>query len=172
MAETITGDTVGNEHPLVTAFPIQGSGRRIRGFDVGQVRVTVESDKEHDERAKALASSLISHAMGVDWHWNRLKHERDHAVKSAHIAHDKMLDAQAKLPPASPVRLLGVGTVRFDENGRMWLMNKRETGWSSFAVPVADWDDLFRRYNVRVTSHGVDAAGAWWSVENCAKEAK
>ncbi len=156
-------------NPLVHEFPIQASGNRIRTFDVGNIRVSVEADREHDDRAKALASALVSHALGVEWRWTALENERDHAVKSAEIARDKMLDAQAKLPPPSPVRLLGVGTVRFDEQGRMWLMNKRETGWGSFAVPVADWDDLFRRYNVRVTEHGVDSAGAWWSVENCAR---
>ena len=26
---------------------------------------------------------------------------------------------------------------------------------------------LFRRFNVRVTGHGTDEHGAWWSVENC-----
>lgn len=70
-----------------------------------------------------------------------------------------------KIPPMRPVRLLGVGCVRFLD-GRPWLLNKREGGFASFGVPCESWDDLFRRYDVRVTDHGSDATGEWWSVEN------
>ena len=76
--------------------------------------------------------------------------------------------ARAKIPPARPARLLDVGTVRFDESGRLWLMNKREGGWSSFGVCLDDWDNLFRQYNVKVTGHGTDATGPWWAVESIA----
>lgn len=72
--------------------------------------------------------------------------------------------ARAKVP-AVPARIMSTGTVRF-MNGELWLLNRRESGWSSFGIRVGSWDELFRRFNVAVTDHGTDEHGAWWSVEN------
>jgi hypothetical protein len=77
--------------------------------------------------------------------------------------------ARAKVPPAQPMRLLDVGTVRFDESGRLWVMNKRESGWASFGICLDDWDNLFRQFNVKVTGHGVDGNGPWWAIESMSK---
>lgn len=149
-----------------TKFKVQANGSRIRTFDLGDIKISIEADREHDERAKVLAESLRAHALGESFRWSALENERDHAVKSAHKDRELRLAAEAKIAPPKPVRLLGVGTVRFDDKGRLYLMNKRESGWGSFALWIDGWDDLFRRYNVKVTGHGVDEAGAWWSVEN------
>lgn len=65
-----------------------------------------------------------------------------------------------------PIRLIGVGCVRFDEKGRIWCLSNREKGWSAFGYQFDSWDELFRRFDVRVTSHGVDDLGPWWGVES------
>lgn len=150
----------------VHEFMQQANGSRIRQFDLGGIKVSVESDREHDERAKVLAESLRSHALGESFRWSALENERDHAVKSAHKDRELRLAAEAKVAPAEPTKLLGVGCVRFDDKGRLYLLASREKGWSAFALWLDGWDDLFRRYNVRVTAHGTDECGAWWEVRS------
>lgn len=73
--------------------------------------------------------------------------------------------ARAEIPPATPVRVGRGGCVRFAADGRLWLLACPEKGWSAWGVPCAGWDDLFRRYNVRVTEHGTDSHGAFWRIE-------
>lgn len=68
-------------------------------------------------------------------------------------------------------RLLGRGCVRFDERGRIWALSNREKGWSAFGYQFDSWDELFRRFDVRVTDHGTDEWGAWWVIESGAPEA-
>lgn len=63
------------------------------------------------------------------------------------------------------VRLLGVGCVRF-QGSDLWLLNGRERGFAHFGFRLRSWDELFRRWNVRVTEHGADEHGAWWAVES------
>lgn len=72
-------------------------------------------------------------------------------------------EARSKVP-AVKRRLFGEGTVRFDEYGKLWLMDKREQGWGSFGLHFDSWDELFRQFDVRVTRHGSDDAGPWWAV--------
>lgn len=73
---------------------------------------------------------------------------------------------RALVPPKAPLRIFGRGFVRFDADKTLWLLSKRETGWSAFGFRQASWDDLFRRYDVRVVECGTDEHGAWWAVES------
>lgn len=74
---------------------------------------------------------------------------------------------RAALPPDPPVRFFGPCCVRFDPAGNgIWLMNKRETGWSSSGFLYASWDEVFRRFDAHVTSHGTDEAGEYWILSN------
>lgn len=74
----------------------------------------------------------------------------------------RLAHAEARIPPASPVKTMGDGCVRFDDQGRLWLLSKHETGWAAFGFMFDGWDDLFRRYAVRITSYGFDASGPYW----------
>ena len=47
----------------------------------------------------------------------------------------------------------------------VWLLNRRDKGWGEFGFKLRDWDELFRRFNVRVTAAGSDDHGPYWSVE-------
>lgn len=124
-------------------MPTANGGRR-RSFVVDGVTVYVEPH-EDDERSRAVAA-FLSEAP---------------AVVEALRAEVQRL--RAEVPPTDPVRLLGPGCVRFRE-GQLWLLNRREGGWSSFGVQLASWDDLFRRFNAIVTEHGSDAFGPFWVV--------
>lgn len=73
---------------------------------------------------------------------------------------------RALIPPKVPLRIFGRGFVRFDADKSLWLLGKRETGWSAFGFRLDSWDDLFRRYDVRVVECGADEHGSWWAVEN------
>jgi len=78
--------------------------------------------------------------------------------------------ARAKIPPKKPIRLFGPGRVRFDQRGRLWLLDPAK-GWSGTGFMLDGWDDLFRRFAVRVTHHGADADGPFWAVENAEERA-
>lgn len=73
---------------------------------------------------------------------------------------------RALVPPKAPLRIFGRGFVRFDADKSLWLLGKREAGWSAFGFRLDSWDDLFRRYDVRVVECGADEHGSWWAVEN------
>lgn len=71
---------------------------------------------------------------------------------------------EAQVPPERPAQLFGLGCVRFCR-GELWLLNGREKGFARSGFLLASWDELFRRFNVRVTDHGTDEHGPWWAVE-------
>ena len=73
--------------------------------------------------------------------------------------------AGAKIPPKQPARLLGPARARFDERGRLWLLDPAK-GWAGMGFMLDGWDDLFRNYAVRITHHGADAESPFWAVEN------
>lgn len=145
------------------------SGTRNVGFTRDGLSVLVSpTHEEQNERAEELARLLAQEIEGLARLADRIaaaearaeKSERDH------------LRTLAKVPPARPARLMGPGFVRFDPtHGVPWLLGQREKGWASFGVMLDSWDDLFRRYDVRVTEHGTDEHGAWWRVENIARAA-
>jgi len=72
---------------------------------------------------------------------------------------------KALVPPPRPAKMLGAGTIRFDERGNVWLLSNRERGWSAWGIAFESWDELFRRWDVRITAHGVDSTGEWWTAE-------
>jgi hypothetical protein len=94
---------------------------------------------------------------------------------------EKLRVAESKVPPKVPARLMGTGCVRFDGRGDLWLLNCKVDPATGRALPSAGfgefgfvfpggWDELFRAYNVRVTSHSSDAHGPFWLVENVRAE--
>lgn len=75
-------------------------------------------------------------------------------------------DLVERLSPRRPgARLLGPGCLRFDAHGKLWLLGKRERGWAAFGVCVRDWDTAFRRFDMRITGHGTDETGEFWTAE-------
>lgn len=132
--------------PKITTYGIPApNGGRNRSFEIDGVCVHVDGC-EDDEKGKALAEFLADAPARVD----RLTAE--------------LRGLRAALPPARPVRLLGPGCVRF-RGAELWLLNRVEPGWSSWGVLVDGWDDLFRRFDARVTGHGRDNTGDYWTVE-------
>lgn len=127
-------------------MPAPNGGRR-RSLVLDGITVYVEPC-EDDARGAAVAEFLAS-------------------------AHDVIAKLRAEVselrplvPTGKPARMLGPGCVRM--RGReIWLLNKQETGWASFGVRVESWDELFRRFDVRVTDHGVDETSEFWRVEPC-----
>ena len=143
-------------------FPPQADGTRIRSFTVDGIRVQVQAtDRERDTAAFALAATLHGAARDVVRRWHALEARCAAAEQRAAAAKVEADRLRALVPPPSPQRLLGPGCVRF-RGSELWLLNKRETGWASWGVRCAGWDDLFRCYAVMITEHGTDEHGAYW----------
>lgn len=137
------------------------NGAHRRSFDVGDCRVIVEpGDRDSDEAGAVLAEALSGDAE----RWEDLRTRYMSAVGDRALASEEITRLRGRIAPNEPARLLGPGYVRFSETRIMWLLSRRDTGWSSFGVVVSDWDDLFRRYNALVTAHGEDEHGPWWEV--------
>src|SRR6185312_8347983 len=140
------------------------SQTRSCGFDAETgIKVLVSpSGPESNERALELAKLLAGDAHELRVLADRLISFNEHFAKQER----EIERLRALVPPEKPARLFGRGWVRFESGGRMWLLADREKGWSKFGFVVGGWDDLFRRYDVRVVEHGQDEAGLWWAVEN------
>lgn len=158
------------ESELITRY---GSG--ARQFEVDGISVLVgqtsgatrlEPGSDEDKRVALVAQALCLSGKAFEAH-EQLVADLHRRLGDALREVDRV---RALVPPKVPARIMATGCVRFDERGGLWLLSKRETGWAAFGVWVSDWDNLFRRYNVRVTDHGTDATGPWWAVENCSKE--
>ncbi len=136
-----------------------GGGARASFFKRGPLTVTVTGMfDEHTEPAFEEACSLARSSILIA----SLIQERD-ALKEA------LSTAHANIPPGSPARLIGRGYVRFASTGEMWILNNRERGFGHFGYRCDSWDDLFRRYDVRVVESGRDEHGDWWAVESTAR---
>ncbi len=134
------------EQSKITTWMPGPSGTRRRSFELEGVTVTVEGH-EDDERSRTTAEFLCDATRLVD----KLSAENR--------------ELRASAPPVNAVRLLGPGVVRFRER-EVWLLNSAAKGWASFGVRCDGWDDLFRRYDVRVVGHDSDETGEYWLVEN------
>lgn len=147
---------VTDEGSKVTQFGPSGNGTRLCAFDLAGLRLTVTpSDPVANDAALAWANDLSR--LG-----ETLIAER---ARADALARD-LEAARAALPPTQPAQLLGPGFVRFCGE-EMWLLNRRGRGFGEFGLLiVGGWDDLFRRFNVRVTDHGADQHGPWWQVDN------
>jgi hypothetical protein len=135
----------------ITAFAQKADGRRNRGFEIDGCTVLVTPGNASDEEAAAVTARLA---------------DLDEQLKLAQAlftgTNAAFGEALAKIPPKRPARMLGDGCVRFLD-GRLFLLNRRERGFGEFGVECDDWDDLFRRFNVKITEYGTDQHGAWWT---------
>jgi hypothetical protein len=150
---------------ITTWAELPGGGHR-RGFQIRGCNVQVTpSGSGRDADAAQLAVELAAAAVGITARWDALVAERDASRRLAAARLDRVVAAEQRIPPPAPARLLGTACVRFDDRGRPWLLNKRESGWSSWGVVCDGWDDMFRRYAVVITAHGTDEHGPWWTAE-------
>lgn len=144
--------------PEVTTFGWpSGGGSRMSQFrtETGLVVSVQGGDADSTPAAFGLACELArSFAVAID-----LRDEIEVLKSQLHAA-------KKRIPPATPARLMGIGYVRF-VSGVLWLLGDREKGFAAFGYRVGDWDELFRRWNVRVIDNGTDEHGAWWAVDNC-----
>lgn len=130
----------------ITTFHQLANGGHNRAFVVNGIKVMVEAS-EDDATARAIAETLST------------------AVETLAEYAEEVRVLKAAMPPKAPSRIFGIGYVRM-RDGSVWMMNKRETGWASFAIRFESWDELFRHFGVIVTGNGADEHGAWWSVVN------
>lgn len=156
----------------VKQWATRANGARGAFFEFDdEIRVDVQAmHAEENERVLTVAQTLAATTEALraaDLQVCAAKAEARQALERAASAETALAEMRATLPPKSPARLLGRGHVRFDSDGTLWLMNKLESGWSSFGLRFSSWDEVFRRFNVRVVGHGEDEDGPWWAVENC-----
>lgn len=146
-----------------------GEGARMCSFTEGEFHVTVGAhlggSVEDDARVLAFAQKLANDAAAIE----RARGEA-FAAEERQRARIAGLEAEvaklrALVPPKHPARLFGPGMARFDFQGALWLLDPVKQ-WRGMGVRCAGWDDLFRCYAVRVTGHGSDEHGPWWTVEN------
>lgn len=153
--------------PTVTTWGRMAGGGRRRSFQVGTCVVSVEPVHgliAHDADAERLAAEIARAAAGIEARHEELTSELEAARLALRDTAERLAIAERALPPKRPQRLLAPGCIRVS-TGQMWLLGRRDQGWSSFGVQVAGWDDLFRRYAVTITEHGVDEHGMWWEAE-------
>ena len=156
--------------PDVTQYGAGTNGERSCGFSASPgIAVLVKPMTKHDNaEAMRTARRLAGQAAQADEDAARLrKLETEANVMAATIARleRELIAVRAKIPPKQPARLLGPARARFDERGRLWLLDPAK-GWAGMGFMLDGWDDLFRNYAVRITHHGADAEGPFWAVEN------
>lgn len=148
----------------ITRYAVQANGTHNRGFSIEGVNVLVSGDD--DDKIARIAGDLSEAATALE------RARARHAELQAEIDRQCKLNAdlQRHVPPTRPAQILSIGCVRFDERGQLWLLSSQTKGWSAFGVILRDWDDLFRRYNVRVSAGGIDGTGPFWTVEALAPQ--
>lgn len=134
--------------PEIKTFMPTANGGRRRAFTIDGVKVFVEPT-EDDERGRAVAEFLGS------------AHDVIEALRA------EVAKLRAVVPPKAAARLLGPAVVRM-RGGDVWILNRADGGWAEFGFRAGSWDDIFRRFDVRVVGHGRDSHGEFWSVEPCA----
>lgn len=141
---------MGQEIGAVTVYGASPSRGRAAGFAAHGVRVLVTPDgPEQNEAAFETACRMSRAAVEVE----RLTGEVEH------------WKGRVRVQDAPPTRIMGTGYVRHDGT-HVWLLSRRERGFGAFGFRLDSWDELFRHWGVRVTGHGEDEHGPWWSVEN------
>lgn len=140
--------------PEITKFSKQGNQRNIRiGWPGGFSALVMSVSSEGEEAAVHYLADAPALILSLRRRIEDL---------------EKMLvDAQYKLPPEKPAAIIGVGCIREgsrarDGNPSLYLLNRSEGGWSNFGVRVDGWDDLFRRWDIRVGAPQTDETGQWW----------
>jgi hypothetical protein len=143
-----------NGAPALSFFGADNAGARACAFDVDGITVLVRHwDSRRNDDVAAIAAELARARSEV-------------SAKTLEVA---ALTARVRAEEGEPARLLGTGYVRF-EGGSIWVLNNRERGFGHFGYRFNNWDELFRLLDVKVTGHGQDEHGLWWSVENARKE--
>lgn len=129
--------------PEITRYGEGQNQTRACSFDLDGITVLVRPISPDDnERALAIARELAG-------------------------ARETLAEVRRARPaPRKPARIFADGCVRFDSDGTLWLLSGCEKGWGAFGYWFRSRDDLFREFDVRVKSHGVDAVGAYWMVGN------
>lgn len=65
----------------------------------------------------------------------------------------------------APRNVLYTPTVaREDEEGRVWLMGRREGGWAEFGYPYRTWGALLASWDVSVGARGRDENGTYFNI--------
>lgn len=134
-----------------------------RSFTVGGIRVTLQAEGSHfdsaDESFSLACDVIYDSATGASDALNEAQAEATRAADVAEQRAARVAQLEA-LIPKEPKALLGVGCVRW-VGGEMWVLNKRETGWSSSGFRIDGWDELFRRWRAVVIDVGADEHGAY-----------
>jgi hypothetical protein len=148
----------------VTTFGAGNGGTIRRQISTGRGVTVLVSPTTNDDNAAAedMTSVLAAFLGKTERAWTQLEQRCREAEQFAERLEALTRKLEARVPPPSPERMLGPACIRFDDRGRLWVLNKRETGWASFGVIMDGWDDLFRRYAVRITEHSTDECGSYW----------
>ncbi len=157
----------------VSAERVVTYGSGAAEFATGDFRVSVRhaNDDKHPG-ATEYAAQLADHATAItvaNFRVAAFLNENTALRRTVEDLEGKVASLRAQvreLKGETPTTLMGPGTVRFTRAGDLWILNKRETGWASFGFRLDGWDELFRRFKVVVTEHGVDEHGAYWVVSN------
>lgn len=147
-----------DEMPEITQWAAKNNGRRACSFKYAGLEITVDS------RFNADADTDNEITWNTATELATMPARLSAALAEIEDLKSKIASLRDQIPPARHPRLMGEGCVRFDSRG-IWLLGHREKGWASFGVRFDSWDDLFREFNCRVTSHGEDEHGAYWVVE-------
>ena len=141
----------------VTTYAPGGSGRRAHGFGIDGHRIMVtpriEGEGEDDTEDAFRVACWLSRIAATE------------AALLARVeeAKSEICALQDKLPPERPANLLGDGCVR-QRDGSLYLINRADDGFGEWGIRLDGWDDLFRRYDVRVNSPETDDHGQYWVV--------
>ena len=164
-------ESFANDDGRVTQYgQRRGDSARSCSFEADGFTVLVSGgDKSDDARAFAFATILAGRAdAAAKARGEAFAAEERQRARIAQIEAE-VAKLRALVPPKQPARLFGAGIVRFDRDGALWLLDPVKQ-WRGMGVRCAGWDDLFRCYAVRVTGHGTDAEGPFWTVENNQQE--
>jgi hypothetical protein len=147
----------------VHEFAEQADGTRMRTIEWSDgVKVSVQSHHRDADEEAAITASVIA---GIE-------EALDGAEATITLLTKELEKTRALVrpKPKQPTRLLGTGYARFTTRGEVWLLGDREKGWAAFGYGFESWDALFRTFDVKITGHGVDEHGPWWSAENIQRE--
>lgn len=124
-------------------------------------------DATHNDEAASLAIEYHRQDDRRDALVDRADAERRAALDALVAARAESARLRAQIQPDPPLRFLGPCVARFDPAGKgIWLLSKRDKGWSSSGFLYSSWDEIFRRFDAHVTGHGADEAGEYWILVN------
>lgn len=157
-----TRDPFAGEANLSVGAPVRGASN-VNVTWPGGARLLVWSDiADRGLDPETVAREIAARVAGRSHLYVELRDVRAE-LEAVKADRDRAL---AALPPPAPAKLLGAGAVREDPHGRgLWLLSNAHAGWSAFGFRLDGWDDLFRRYDVRIGKPEIDSHGQWWPAE-------